>query len=391
MLSRAGHRVTVFERFSTPHPVGSGLMLQPTGLAVLDALGLRGEIVALGARVDRLIGTDSRSGRTVLDVGYGPLGPDIHAIGVHRAALFNVLFAAVTREQIGLVTDFTATGLTSGQTGHWLVSDEGREGPFDLIVDASGAKSRLRSLARLGGRSRALQYGAIWSTVPWIEDGFDKRALTQRYRKSSVMIGVLPIGRQSMTGPDLAAFFWSLKPDEYETLRQRGIAAWHDEVLSHWPQIAPHLGNMTSFDQMSLARYAHSTLRLPAGTGIAFVGDSAHSTSPQLGQGANMALLDAAALASALERSDSIGEALELYCRMRRWHVRFYQFMSLALTPFYQSDSAVLPVIRDVAVSGLGRVPPAPWFLARLVSGQMLDPVGGLGLPALARPAPALP
>ena len=38
-LSRAGHRVTIFERFSTPHPVGSGLMLQPTGLAVLDALG----------------------------------------------------------------------------------------------------------------------------------------------------------------------------------------------------------------------------------------------------------------------------------------------------------------------------------------------------------------
>ena len=34
LLHRDGHRVTVFERFATPQPIGSGLMLQPTGLAV---------------------------------------------------------------------------------------------------------------------------------------------------------------------------------------------------------------------------------------------------------------------------------------------------------------------------------------------------------------------
>ncbi len=39
-LHRDGHRVTVFERFSAPHPIGAGLMLQPTGLAVLRELGL---------------------------------------------------------------------------------------------------------------------------------------------------------------------------------------------------------------------------------------------------------------------------------------------------------------------------------------------------------------
>ena len=56
---------------------------------------------------------------------------------------------------------------------------------------------------------------------------------------------------------------------------------------------------------MTLARYAHHTLQVPAGDGIAFIGDSAHSTSPQLGQGANMALLDAAALAVALANGAS--------------------------------------------------------------------------------------
>jgi hypothetical protein len=60
--------------------------------------------------------------------------------------------------------------------------------------------------------------------------------------------------------------------------------------------------------------------------------------------------------------------------------VRLYQFLSRALTPFYQSDSAVLPVMRDFAVAYVARVPPAPQLLALLVAGQLLDPIKALGL-----------
>jgi 2-polyprenyl-6-methoxyphenol hydroxylase-like FAD-dependent oxidoreductase len=379
-LTRLGHRITLFERFETPHPVGSGLMLQPTGLAVLEALGLKSEITRLGARIDRLAGTDSRTGRTVLEVGYGPLGSDVHAIAVHRSALFDVLYRAVLAQDLPIVTGFTATGMSTGKGAYWLEAGSHREGPFDLIIDAAGSRSPLRAFARHSAKLKPLEYGAIWSTVPWVEAGFDRNALTQRYRKSSVMIGVLPVGKQVANGPELAAFFWSLKPDGYESLRARGINAWHDSVLAHWPEVEPHLANMPDFEQMTLARYAHGTMRVPAGDGIAFVGDSAHSTSPQLGQGANMALLDASALSAALANTSSVNEALELYARLRRWHVRFYQLMSLTLTPFYQSDSTLFPLIRDVLVSAIAKVPPVPWLLAGLVSGQLLAPLRGLDL-----------
>ena len=135
---------------------------------------------------------------------------------------------------------------------------------------------------------------------------------------------------------------------------------------------------------MTLARYQHHTLPVPAGDGIAFIGDSAHSTSPQLGQGANMALLDAAALTAAIEAGDSLDDALERYVAMRRWHVRLYQFLSMTLTPFYQSDSRAMPVLRDMLVRSFARIPPVPRMLAGMVSGQLLNPLKAIGL----KPAP---
>lgn len=380
MLSRAGHRVRLFERFETPRPLGSGLMLQPTGLAVLDALGLHGEIAALGSRVERLIGTDAQSGRVVLDVGYRPLGPDVHAIAVHRAALFNVLHDAVVAARLPIHTGFAVEALERSAGKQWLRGPEGLEGPFDLVVDALGSASPLKVEAKLPSRARPLAFGAIWGTVPWVDAGFRRDALMQRYRKASVMIGVLPVGRQRRDGPELAAFFWSLKPESFEALKSAGIDGWRDEVLGHWPETAPHLEAIGGFEEMTLARYAHHTLQVPAGDGIVFIGDSAHATSPQLGQGANMALLDAAALAGALAGAASIDEALMEYARLRRWHVRLYQMLSLTLTPFYQSDGVVLPVVRDVLVSAIAKVPPVPWLLAAMVSGQLLAPLKLLGL-----------
>ncbi len=382
-LDRAGHRVRLVERFERPQPVGSGLMLQPTGLSVLKALGLYPAMRSLGAPIDRLVGTDARSGRTVLEVGYGPLGPGAQALGVHRSALFKVLHDAVVEAKLPIRSGYTVNQVQRDQGKSWLLSPQGLEGPFDLVVDALGAQSPLKPLARSPGRVRPLEYGAIWGTTPWTDTGFDRQALTQRYRASSVMIGVLPIGRTTPGGLDLAAFFWSLKPTEHAALVQSGFAAWRHSVEAHWPAAAPHLDALGSFEAMTLARYQHHTLPVPAGDGIAFIGDSAHSTSPQLGQGANMALLDAAALTAALDASDSVSDALERYATMRRWHVRLYQLLSLTLTPFYQSDSAIMPVLRDLLVGSVARVPPMPRLLAEMVAGQLLNPLRAIGLDPL--------
>jgi glycine/D-amino acid oxidase-like deaminating enzyme len=69
LLARDGHRVVVHERFETSRPIGSGLMLQPTGQAALTRLGLLDDVEALGARIDRLHGVTD-GGATVFDLAY---------------------------------------------------------------------------------------------------------------------------------------------------------------------------------------------------------------------------------------------------------------------------------------------------------------------------------
>lgn len=379
-LHRAGHRVTVFERFAEPSPVGSGLILQPTGLTVLADLGLLDAILALGSRIERLHGADAASGRTVLDVRYNARSGGRFGVAVHRAALFGLLYRKVREAGIAIETGVELDELEIGERVRLVCGDGRNIGPFELVVDASGSRSPLRRHAVAPTEPRPLAYGAFWASLDWHGEGFDEHALTQRYDRASVMIGVLPIGRAECGGGKMAAFFWSLKPADAEALRVKGLDRWKERVVSLWSECAPYLAQIASFDQLTLARYGHHTLKVPAGRRLAIIGDAAHSTSPQLGQGANMALLDAAALSHALKTNSNLEDALASYARTRRRHVRTFQALSLMFTPFYQSDSAFLPFMRDRLVATAARIPPVPHLLGSMVAGTMVDPFRSIGL-----------
>lgn len=366
-LHRCGHRITLFDQFDQPRPLGSGLILQPTGLAVLDWLGVGRRIRSLGARIDRLYGKACVSGRTVLDVRYQALG-EARGLAVHRAALFSVLHDAVKAAGIEVETH----SKIKDKDGTCVILNEGRsEGPFDFVIDALGSNSPLLGHAAGPDYRSGLAYGAIWASLPWPGKPFDPHALEQRYDKASVMIGVLPIGSVAEHQIRQTAFFWSLKVADFAAWQTQGMEVWKARVRSLWPETVELLDSITRPGQMVLARYDHHTLALPYGEKLAFIGDSAHSTSPQLGQGANMALLDVMALSQALEENPDFPSALDSYARKRRLHVKLYQGLSRVFTPFYQSDSLALPLVRDHLVAGLSRVPPVQRFLAGIVSGTI--------------------
>lgn len=364
LLSRQGHAVSVFEQADAPGPVGAGFLLQPTGLSVLARLGLHERALAHGQRIERLYGCNDR-GRCVMDMRYVDHAPDCFGLGMTRGSLFTLLrdaYADAARIHTGVrITAVDDGCLTDGAGRHY--------GPFDLVIAADGANSVLREGSpALVRRHPVYPWGAVWCLLP-AEQWPHADTLHQRYAGAREMIGLLPVGRRADREGRWLTFFFSLSGAQVDAFDDAALGRLRQRVASLWPEALPLLAGIELPAQLRRARYRDVVLRRPAQGKLVFIGDAAHAMSPQLGQGVNMALLDAAALADTLAESPSLEAALHDYARRRRGHLAVYQRLSRWLTPLFQSERDGLARLRDLGFAPLGRMP--------LTAGQMLKILTG--------------
>ena len=184
------------------------------------------------------------------------------------------------------------------------------------------------------------------------------------------MIGMLPIGKRPSDNHQTAAFFWSLPAASYPQWRKQGLDCWKQAVIGYWPELEPLLHQFQVLDDLTFSQYNDTIMTLWHYDRLLFIGDAAHCTSPQLGQGANLALIDALTLSDCLQQTDDINAALKIFTEVRSKHIRFYQLASRLLTPFFQSDSKTAALIRD---KNFGLLCKTPW-----VKTQMLRTLAGV-------------
>lgn len=393
LLARAGHTVALFERVAVPGPVGAGITLQPTGQAVLARLGLLDPIAARATRVDGLL-CRRPDGRPIVDLRYADLDPELYGLGLHRGVLFEALLAAARAEpQIALRCGVAIASTALADGARWLLSDDGaRHGPFEVVVAADGSLGQLHASAGVPVRARPYPWGALWFVA--IDRG---NTLTADRRVVQVvdgprrMFGLLPTGRAPRGDDLVVSVFWSIRADRVAAFRARGLAAWRAEAVALDPRTAPILDQITDIDQLAFTRYRDVRMRRWHGERIVFLGDAAHATSPQLGQGANLALWDAMCLADAFADRGEPAAALAAYTAMRRRHLNYYQLATRALTPLFQSDSRVLGWLRDLVFPTCRWLPPLRRRMVRTMAGLdrgivsrpiPLDELRRLALPA---------
>lgn len=366
-LARQGHRVTLYEKVAEPSTAGAGIMLQPTGMAVLRLLGLEQQVVSQGDRVDRLW-VQTAAGRKIMELQYEQLERGLFGVGLHRGVLFKALYdAARTEPGVTLRTGLDVEDLHTFKDGSLGAIERGTRmvhGKHDLVVVANGARSSLRDDTAFEKSVERYPWGALWAIVPDVENRFTGR-LFQVVRGTRRLIGLLPTGHGPEGGPRQVSFFYSLRGDQLDAFPTWNFEAWKAEVLADVPESAPVLEQLSDHTSLLFSHY-HDIVMWPWNTErVVYLGDAAHAMSPQLGQGANLALLDAYFFAKALEGASSVPDALYRYSRERRWHLSWYQFITRALTPFFQSDLTWLGPLRDY---GMSQVVKVPWVRKQMVA-----------------------
>lgn len=381
-LAERGHRVTLYEEAARPEPVGAGILMQPSGLSVLADLGLLSGALARGSRVDGLV-CKTPSGRAVLDLSYRDLCADWYGLGMHRGALFELLHGQLSARGVALVTGASVRDSRLVPRGIRPISATGEElGQHELLVVADGARSALR---RAVSEARATPYpwGALWFVGRDPERTF-AGSLQQIADGTKTLLGFLPCGFGPTRAGDvpLVSLFWSVPVTAFAA-RDFELGRWKERVLALEPRAAALLAQIEEPRQLLPASYFDVQLPRFDAPRLVFIGDAAHATSPQLGQGTNLALEDARALAGCVSGCGELPEALALFDAERRRHARYYQLTSWGLTPFFQSDFSGLGPLRDAVLGPLCRFPPSRRLMLQTLAGVRRGFLGAVRLAPL--------
>lgn len=374
-LARDGHDVQLFERAPQKLPVGAGFLLQPTGFSVLNELGIGDDLMPDIARISKLY-CRTRTGRVLLDLPYAELSEGLFGAGTHRATLLDLLLNAAARAGANIVWDTSIERLTRDSSQRPTLHDNHSEthGPFDLLLICDGANSTLRKQSGVPARVSRYPWGALWFIGQRAPE-FDPQVLWQSVGSTRELTGFLPTG----TADDLLSLFWSIRLDRIEHWRTSPLDDWKRKILSLAPQAEAFLTQIESHQQIATAAYHDVRMRQWHGDRVAILGDAAHALSPQLGQGVNLALMDASTLAASIAQHP-LPQALARYSEKRRAHLRFYQFATRWTTPFFQSDILPLGWMRDIAFPIIQHIPPLRRQMTATMAGGKTGPFTSLNV-----------
>lgn len=340
-LRRLGHRITHFDRNDPPTALGGGMLLHPPALQQLKGLGILDAALACGAPVRRICAQTVR-GQRLLDLDYAELGGEQHALGIQRGVLHRLLSEADT-ERGRVLGGHTITGVEP-HSGYVIQGSNPRHGPYDLIVVADGAHSVLREqIPVFVSRNRRAEMVALVGLLD-DPDHFASDHLAQ-YFDGTRHLSVWPVGRPVPSGSSRCSVAMNVSLAEANTFRDQ--TRWRNHMTRLNPEIGGLLKTQRDEIDLHVFRYRDVELRTYSAGRAVVIGDAAHSMSPQLGVGAQLAMEDAEVLANMLSGNRNLSAGLHAYTLARQTKVRRYQRASRWLTPLFQSNSGLLSGMRD--------------------------------------------
>jgi FAD-dependent urate hydroxylase len=350
-LRRQGHQITHFERNNSVSVLGAGMLLHPPALRQLHTLNLLEAAASCGALV-RSVGAQTISGEQLMDINYTDLLAGQCGLGIQRRALHRLLSSADAGREA--VVSGCSIESADTQRGYLFEGPTKAHGPFDLIVIADGTHSVLRD--QIANSARRNDFAKSAALVGLLHDpqGVAGERLVQ-YFDSNRHVSVWPVGSASPVDPQYCSFAMNVPLVDAPAFRDQG--RWRTELLRLCPNVGQLLNDTVNNSDLHIFSYRDVELsRYAAGCAV-LIGDAAHSMSPQLGVGAQLAMEDADVLAHCLAEHQNVPTALRTYSKTRPLQLQRYQQASRWITPLFQSDSRLLAAVRNRLISSMAHTP----------------------------------
>jgi len=306
-LTKAGYQVEIYDKVKELRPAGAGISLWSNGVKILNKLGLGDQIAAIGGQMDRMQ-YRSYTDELLNDISIQPL---IEQVGqrpypVARRDLQKMLLEAFSGSiKLGMkcvaIEDLGDSVTAIFEDGHTIKAD--------LLIAADGARSTLRSYV-LGEEIQPRYAGYVnWNGLVSASEELAPKNTWVIYVGEHKRASMMPVGG------DRFYFFFdvplpkgtSTPPEGIQTELANFFSGWPSPVQSLIQRINPLQTNRLEIDDVGpLDHFVRDR--------VALLGDAAHTTTPDLGQGGCQAMEDAEVLTRYLLTTNvSVEDALKRY------------------------------------------------------------------------------
>jgi len=285
-LRQAGYEVEIYDRVKELRPTGAGISLWSNGVKVLNRLGLGENMAQIGGLMDRME-YRSVTGELLNDIDLMPLVEEVgqRPYPVARADLQNMLRSAFPGE---VKLNSKCIGVEENETGVTAFFEDGHQTTSDLLIAADGIRSILRKYVL--DEDVEPQYAGYvnWNGLVSASEDLAPNNTWVIYVGEHKRASLMPVAG------DRFYFFLDVplpkgtpaNPENYQAELKGHFQGWADSVqklierIDPFKTARPEIHDLGSLDRLVRGK-------------VALLGDSAHATCPDLGQGGCQAMEDA--------------------------------------------------------------------------------------------------